>query len=192
MRVNVAPEQILLPGKPQLGDRQQVNHAGSHSFVAENIERKIVRKSLNAAFLFRDDDSRKKTFGFRLRSVTVMSRLGLWVRLIDHRAVSRFELSGRDNWASRLVGLFQGPPQPADDDVGIRPFRGTDLPECLRLANGVSDAADFGLIWDERSLSRQLSFHSLAHRQRPSEEYKSRADGHLAFSVSAALFEVQP
>ncbi len=102
-----------------------------------------------------------KEFWFRLRTVKVVSRMGMWVRLMDHRAVSRFECSRRDGWASRFVGLFQGPPRPADDAIGIRPFRDSDLPECLRLANGISAAADFGLIWDERSLSRQLSFHAL-------------------------------
>jgi GNAT superfamily N-acetyltransferase len=102
-----------------------------------------------------------KDFWFRLRSVKVVSRIGMWVRLIDHRAVSRFECSPRDGWASRFVGLFQGPPRPAHHEIGIRPFRDSDLPECLRLANDISHAADFGLIWDERSLGRQLSFHAL-------------------------------
>jgi GNAT superfamily N-acetyltransferase len=102
-----------------------------------------------------------KDFWFRLRTIKVVSRIGMWVRLIDHRAVSRFECSRRDSWATRLVGLFQGPPRPAEDEIGIRPFRDSDLPDCLRLVNDISDAADFGLIWDEHSLSRQLSFHAL-------------------------------
>jgi hypothetical protein len=97
-----------------------------------------------------------KEFWLRQRSVKVLGKVGLWARLFDHRAVSDFEYSPRDKWATRALGWFQGPPRLPRDAGGVRPFRPADLGDCLRLANRLSQSADFGYEWDEATLSRRL------------------------------------
>lgn len=99
-----------------------------------------------------------KDFWLRQRSLKIISKVGLWARLIDHRAVSDFEFSPRDRWATRALGWFQGPPRAPRDATGIRAFRPDDLADCLRLAGGLSQSAEFGYEWNEPSLQRRLSF----------------------------------
>ncbi len=97
-----------------------------------------------------------KEFWLRQRSVKVLGKVGLWARLFDHRAVSDFEFSCRDKWATRALGWFQGPPRPPRDAGAIRPFRPADLGDCLRLATHLSHSAEFGYEWNEASLLRRL------------------------------------
>jgi hypothetical protein len=99
-----------------------------------------------------------KDFWLKQRSLMIIRKLGLWARLIDHRAVSDFEFSARDRWATRMLGWFQGPPRPPRDAAGIRAYAPADLPDCLRLARQVSQSAEWGYDWDEASLSRQLAW----------------------------------
>jgi len=99
-----------------------------------------------------------KEFWLRLKAVQVVGKLGLWTRMIDHRALTAFSFSVRDRWATRIAGWFQGRPRPPQDRAGIRPYRETDLGECLRLVNQLSAASEFGIVWNETSLARQLKF----------------------------------
>ena len=103
-----------------------------------------------------------KEYWLRQRSVKIIGKLGLWARLIDHQAVSDFEFSRRDRWATRALGWFQGPPRNAANAEGIRPFRPADLPECLKLAQQMSADAEFGYEWNEGSLLRQFAFGQVA------------------------------
>jgi GNAT superfamily N-acetyltransferase len=97
-------------------------------------------------------------FWLKLQSTHLISRAGLWARLIDHRAVADFLFSRRDGWGARILGLFQGPPKPPRHATGIRPYGAADLPDALRIVEKTSARAEFGLVWDESSLARQLCF----------------------------------
>jgi hypothetical protein len=56
------------------------------------------------------------------------------------------------------MGLVQGRPKPPADSARVRPYRDADLQNCLQLIRDQSQAADFGIVWDEVSLARQLAF----------------------------------
>jgi len=99
-----------------------------------------------------------KEFWLRLRSMQVVGKLNLWTRMIDHRALTEFSFSARDRVATRIVGTLQGRPSPPRDSAGIRPYRETDLADCLKLLTAQSAEAEFGIVWDEASLTRQLCF----------------------------------
>jgi hypothetical protein len=96
-------------------------------------------------------------FWLRLRDMHVVMRTGLWVRLINHRVMSEFLFHPFEKYGARALGWFQPPPKAGPFPPDIRPYRDSDLPDCLRLANEVSRSADFGLVWNEQTLSRQLS-----------------------------------
>ena len=96
-------------------------------------------------------------FWLRLRNMHVVMRAASWVRLINHRVMSEFLFHPFEKYGARAYGWFQGPPKAAPSSTDIRPYRDTDLPDCLRLANELSRSAEFGLVWDERTLGRQLS-----------------------------------
>ncbi|HXY35158.1 MAG TPA: hypothetical protein VEI07_13085 [Planctomycetaceae bacterium] len=102
-----------------------------------------------------------KEFWLRLRSMQVVGKLNLWTRMIDHRALTEFSFSARDRWATRIVGSVQRRPRPPRDSSGIRPYCQTDLSACLTLVDELSRQAEFGLVWDEASLGRQLDFKSV-------------------------------
>lgn len=120
-----------------------------------------------------------KDFWLRQRSLKIISKLGLWARLIDHRAVSDFEFSPRDRWATRILGWFQGPPKTPREATGIRAFRREDLSDCLRLAQCLTDAAEFGYEWNEASLLRRLSHGEVARAL--VVESAGRVEGFLSY-----------
>jgi hypothetical protein len=120
-----------------------------------------------------------KDFWLKQRSLKIIRKLGLWARLIDHRAVSDFEYSARDRWATRAFGWFQGPPKPPHDRAGIRPFRREDLADCLRLARALAGSAEFGYEWSEAALLRRLS-HGNVPRTLVAEE-QGRVAGFLNY-----------
>jgi hypothetical protein len=99
-----------------------------------------------------------KEFWLRLRSMQVVGKLNLWTRMIDHRALSEFSFSARDRWATRVVGTVQRRPRAPRNSTGIRPYREADLADCLALVGDLSRRAEFGVVWDESALRRQLSF----------------------------------
>ncbi|HEV8003121.1 MAG TPA: hypothetical protein VGP63_24760 [Planctomycetaceae bacterium] len=99
-----------------------------------------------------------KEFWLRLKAMQVVAKVSLWTRMIDHRALTEFAVSARDRWGSKLMGLVQGRPKPPADPSRVRPYRAADLHDCLELSRELSRAADFGIVWDEVSLARQLAF----------------------------------
>lgn len=104
-------------------------------------------------------EAKGKEFWLRLpRNFTVVRKLGLWVRMLDHRAVAAFEHSVRDRWAARLLGTFQRSPRPQAAAPGIRPYRPDDLEPCLPLAERIGRDTDLGCVWTRDALSRQLAF----------------------------------
>jgi hypothetical protein len=106
----------------------------------------------------RDPSAMGPKFWKRLPDMYVASKLNLWIRMLDHRTVGESLFSTFERRGSQVLGWFQLRPKPPRPDAGIRPYRDTDLPDCLRLVNELSRSTDFGLVWDEATLARQLSF----------------------------------
>jgi hypothetical protein len=131
----------------------------SLKMVLEQRRRHRERNApLTAGYLIRGESvSMGHQFWLRLRDMHVVARAGLWVRLIDHRVMSDFLFHPFEKYGARALGWFQGPPKRTAPSAGIRPYREADLADCLRLANEVGRAAEFGLVWDETALGRQLS-----------------------------------
>jgi hypothetical protein len=102
-----------------------------------------------------------KHFWLRLKAMQVVAKVSLWTRMIDHRALTEFSVSTRDRWGATLMGLVQGRPKPPPNRSSIRPYRDTDLNDCLELSRELSEAAEFGIAWDAVSLARQLAFQNL-------------------------------
>jgi hypothetical protein len=156
-----------LHGQPILGsygsfftiDPAYENQGISLKMVLEQRRRhRELKAPLTAGYLIRGESvSMGHQFWLRLRDVHVVMRAGLWIRLINHRVMSEFLFHPFEKYGARAYGWIQGPPKPVSPSNDIRPYRETDLADCLRLANGVSRSAEFGLVWDERTLGRQLS-----------------------------------
>jgi GNAT superfamily N-acetyltransferase len=91
---------------------------------------------------------------------TIVAKVGLWTRLLDHKAVARFEMSRTADVCSRILGLWQPNPSPRGDRQGIRPYLETDLADCLRLVRPLSEQNDFAYQWNETNLARQLQYKS--------------------------------
>ena len=126
-----------------------------------------------------------KEFWLRQKSVRILSKVGMWARLIDHRAVSDFEFSSRDRWATRLLGWVQNPPRAPSDAQGIRAYHTDDLADCLRLARRVSASADFGYDWTAAALSRQLNYRDVART------LVAEAEGRVEGFVNYCLVDVE-
>jgi len=109
------------------------------------------------------------------KTIQPVRKLGLWARPLDHRAVSRFELSRRDAVGVRMLGLVQRTPRPADPADGIRDFQTGDLADCLRLVNDQGRAAELGYLWDDVALLRRLKYKDVAHTL--VAEYRGRVAG---------------
>lgn len=116
---------------------------------------------LFTGYLIRGDSAALgQQFWLRLREMHVVGKTGLWVRMINHRVMSEFLYHPFERRAARVLGWFQRRPRPLIHPGRIRPYREADLADCLRLANELSRAAEFGLVWDETTLGRQLSYKS--------------------------------
>ena len=90
--------------------------------------------------------------------LTDVDEVGCWVRVIDHHAVARWEPQRGMRWLSRALGCVQGPPANAAATDGVRPYRREDLPDCLRIVNGIGADADFSCMWTAERLGHQLLF----------------------------------
>jgi len=134
--------------------------AVSLKLVLEQRRRHRQRQSpLFAGYVIRGDSAAMgQQFWLRLREMHVVGKVGLWVRMIDHRVMSEFLFHPFERRGARVLGWFQRRPKPPSRLAGIRPYRDTDFSDCLRLANELSRSAEFGLVWDEASLRRQLSY----------------------------------
>jgi GNAT superfamily N-acetyltransferase len=97
-------------------------------------------------------------FWLRFPSTVILGKVGFWVRVFDHRAVARWELSRGDALAARTLGLFQSHPLVPHDLEGIRPYRPDDLPACLELAHGLLERVDMGYVWTAPRLAHQLHY----------------------------------
>ena len=95
--------------------------------------------------------------------ISIIRKLGLWVRAFDHAAVARFEVHRLEAWGSRLLSLVQGPPRPVNHVDGVRPYRADDLGACHELISRAGASADLAYLWDTAVLERQLRYGTLSH-----------------------------
>ncbi|QDV70025.1 hypothetical protein Poly24_37440 [Rosistilla carotiformis] len=168
-----------LPARPISYTIQGQRHAGTLSSyfsvdpdyetqaVALKLNLELCRRhrqrefSFSTGFVFLGASAAKgKEFWSRQpRSMKYISKVGLWARVLDHRAVAKYEFSSRDRWAVRALGTLQRAPNPKGPDVPtIRPFEARDLGACLRLTQRLEATSEFSYVWDEKMLMRQLSF----------------------------------
>lgn len=90
------------------------------------------------------------------KNVKVTAKLGLWARILDHRAVAKFERAAFDKWGARMLGIVQRAPKPLRHSNGIRPFQAADLADCQALAARIADGNELTYLWPAESLARQL------------------------------------
>lgn len=96
------------------------------------------------------------------RTMNVVAKLGHSIRILDSKAVGRFERSLTSRLGLKLLGAFQSSPVP-EKSADVRAYQDSDLPDCLRLADELTARAEFGVSWDEVSLQRQLSHGDVPH-----------------------------
>jgi GNAT superfamily N-acetyltransferase len=116
--------------------------------------------------------------------VRLVSKLGFWVRALDHEAVARFELYRLESWGSRAMSLLQRPPREPADTRGIRPYRPTDLKACCTMLNRAGDEAHLAYVWDADNAARQLDYPNL------SRTVVLEQQGRVAGLVNYTLLEV--
>lgn len=90
--------------------------------------------------------------------IPIVRKLGMWVRALDHAAVSNFGLFRLEAWGARLLSLIQRPPRPPANMEGIRPYCPDDLGPCLALISQAGESADLAYLWEPAILQRQLCF----------------------------------
>lgn len=116
--------------------------------------------------------------------VRIVSKLGFWVRALDHEAVAQFELYRLESWGSRAMSLLQRTPRPPADPTGIRPYRPTDLSDCCALLNRAGNEADLAYVWDAENAARQLNYPNL------SRTIVLEQEGRVAGLVNYTMLEV--
>ncbi len=93
---------------------------------------------------------------------TIVRKLGVWLRALDHRAVARFELYWFEAWGSRLMSLAQRRPKPPRDTTGIRPYQRDDLSDCQELIQQRAASVDLAYLWTPDELARLLDWEGLS------------------------------
>jgi len=106
-------------------------------------------------FLARTPTSLGAKFWLEYPDTIALPTVGFWARVLDHRAVARWELSRPTAIGTRALGWLQPRPSTANGN-DIRPYRSADLPACLRLADELRTSVDFGYVWSAERLARQL------------------------------------
>jgi GNAT superfamily N-acetyltransferase len=89
-------------------------------------------------------------------STVVLGKVGFWARVLDHRAEARWNLSRLERVGTRALALVQSRHPKPESLEGIRPYRPSDLADCLALARGLLDEVDLGYVWSEGRLAHQL------------------------------------
>lgn len=129
-----------------------------------NIESRRRHRDRGVDFMFGyvyTGASASKGAGFWLKQpkhVKVIRQVGHWVRVLDPRAVARFDRHGLDRWGARLLGLVQRPVQPPRDGAGVRRYEPRDLAACQALARAMADECELSYIWETDLFERQISY----------------------------------
>lgn len=86
----------------------------------------------------------------------VIRRVGKWVRVLNPRKAAAWNLSRAEALATTLAAPLIRIPRRSTNGT-IRAGRASDATVCVELANEASRATDFGIVWDEATLTRYLS-----------------------------------
>jgi len=127
-----ALSEVSSPSTPLMRNRRFPSNWCSNSAAATAVGRRPSLPATDSGRLGRLGQQ----FWLRLREMHVVGKVGLWVRMIDHRAMSDFLFHPFERRGARVLGWFQGRPKPLVHSAGIRPYRDADLADCLRLATG--------------------------------------------------------
>lgn len=108
-------------------------------------------------------------FFAHLPHVVTINRIGCWARVLDHRAMARWEPSIMESLVARALGVVQRAPR-ASGDEETRPYRPTDLSACLALLGELLDGVSLGFVWNRECLARQLEYAGVAETVVAEEE----------------------
>ena len=97
--------------------------------------------------------------GFNLVPLT---KLNLWIRPLDHKAVAKWAIIPRDRRLANLSGIFQSSNYQQRHDSTIRFFETKDLEACVTLINSPLDHVDIGLHWNGPEESTKPSSSSMS------------------------------
>jgi GNAT superfamily N-acetyltransferase len=97
------------------------------------------------------------------KGISIIRKLGMWMRAFDHVAVARFSLYPVEGWGSRILSLVQKAPRPPRSDEGVRSYHRDDLEACHSLICQAGELADLAYLWEPHALERQLCFGTLSH-----------------------------
>jgi len=162
--------------------RQGIAQRMNEEFWRRHRERGAVA---NFGYLYvRTVKSMGPKFWLKQPERAVVRKLGMWVRALDHGAVSRFELYRFEGWGSHLMSLVQGRPKAPRDTTGIRAYRSEDFSDCQELVRERGASMDLAYLWNPEELARLLHYEDLA-RTVVLEE-----DGRVAGLVSYYRLEV--
>jgi hypothetical protein len=84
-----------------------------------------------------------------------------WVRIFDHRAVAQWEPSRALEWATRCLGVIQGPPRDRGTLPHIRAYAPSDFDACKRAIEKMSDPLELSVMFSDERLARQLQFKNM-------------------------------
>lgn len=129
--------------------------------LAEEQCRRLLER--DAKFLLGFGIKRKTSSGPKFWAsfsdkTVLLGQVGLWIRVLDHRAVSEWDVSLLDRLGSRLLGVVQRRPPAPRQTTSIRNYRPDDLPACLELVNNKLEEVDLGCVWSASRLAHQLQY----------------------------------
>ncbi|MCC6489754.1 MAG: GNAT family N-acetyltransferase [Candidatus Hydrogenedentes bacterium] len=97
-----------------------------------------------------------QNFWSKASTMEPIDEVGYWVRVLDHKAVAKWEPERFQAMLSTLAGLVQGSPRISPDTAGIRDYMESDLSACLHLLEGHGRTLDLSIAWSPERLARQL------------------------------------
>ncbi len=84
-------------------------------------------------------------------------RVGFWVRVLDAKGATAWNLSRMDRVLTRMAAPFIPEPRPkSSGGVVFREFQPGDLSRCVELANEASQNCSLRILWNEATLGTHL------------------------------------
>lgn len=151
--------------------------------LAEEQRRRLRERGAKflLGFGIREKESSGPKFWMSFCEETViLGRLGMWARLLDHRAVAEWDVRCLEGLSARLLGALQRPAPARRPAEGVREYRPEDLPDCLALVNASLGRVDMGCVWGSARLARQLQYKGIP-RTLVAESAEGRAEGFINY-----------
>lgn len=137
-------------------------------FVAQRMWNELAKRHLEREARFMLGWTYRSTaaldgqlFWKRASTMEAIDEMGYWVRVLDHRAVARWEPARSSALLVAAAGLVQRPPSLRADTQGIRAYKESDLPWCLQLLDSRSRTLDLSIAWTSERLARQLMYKNI-------------------------------